>query len=241
MGQYYHPTCIDKMESLSSHDFGNGSKLMEHSYIGNRFMEAVEHMLSPEGPWHKTRFCWAGDYMDNDLFLDGVELTPDEEGDIPKTLYQAGRNLNPFTTPDYNSMNYDERDAEINRLADEWFATLPKRGRFLVNHTKELCIDLEKVKAFEKYEGSSWAIHPLSLLTCSGNGRGGGDFSKDRDKGFPPEQVGEWAGDVISLEYEPKYVVIDPTTFKPVSDEELKEYDGLVKGIGLEKFEEAIS
>jgi hypothetical protein len=44
---------------------------------------------------------------------------------------------------------------------------------------------------------SSWKIHPLSILTSSGNGRGGGDYRNDDDT-----NVGSWAGDVISSEYE---------------------------------------
>ena len=38
-----------------------------------------------------------------------------------------------------------------------------------------------------------WMIHPLSLLTASGNGRGGGDY-----RGHNKHLVGLWAGDVIS-------------------------------------------
>ena len=39
-------------------------------------------------------------------------------------------------------------------------------------------------------------IHPLPLLTCEGNGRGGGDFSGEN------EFVGSWARDVVSIEFD---------------------------------------
>ena len=44
MGQYYHPTMIDEAGNITwvyTHDYHNGLKLMEHSYIGNSVMNAV--------------------------------------------------------------------------------------------------------------------------------------------------------------------------------------------------------
>jgi len=64
MGQYYHPINEDKMEHLYSHDYDNGLKLMEHSWMGNNFVRTVEHLLSPGQPWHKCRLTWSGDYGD---------------------------------------------------------------------------------------------------------------------------------------------------------------------------------
>jgi len=61
---------------------------------------------------------------------------------------------------------------------------------FLVNHTKRQFVDKSKVP---KGRGG-FQIHPLPLLTCEGNGRGGGDFD-----GTSP-LIGSWARDVISAE-----------------------------------------
>ena len=55
LGQYYTPVNIDTMEWVKSHDYGNGSKLMEHSYIGNNFVEAIEMLLLPGARWDKAR------------------------------------------------------------------------------------------------------------------------------------------------------------------------------------------
>jgi len=55
MGQYYKPISIDKMTFLYSHDYGNGLKLMEHSYIGNNLVNTVESLLAPDGEWYKNR------------------------------------------------------------------------------------------------------------------------------------------------------------------------------------------
>ena len=61
MGQYYNAICVDTSEWVYSHDYQCGSKLMEHSYIDNAFVNAVMTLLSPGGAWHKKRIVWAGD------------------------------------------------------------------------------------------------------------------------------------------------------------------------------------
>lgn len=45
-----------------SHRFGSGLKLMEHSWIGNRFVAEVEHFLVA----NPCRLVWAGDYADEE-------------------------------------------------------------------------------------------------------------------------------------------------------------------------------
>ena len=61
---------------------------------------------------------------------------------------------------------------------------------FLVNHTKRQFVDKSKI---QKGLGG-FQIHPLPLLTCEGNGRGGGDFYGESPL------IGSWARDVISAE-----------------------------------------
>jgi hypothetical protein len=71
MGQYYRAIIIDKdgkilgwicprKISCSS----GGAELLEHSYLGSRFVSAFEFTLSPQGSFHKSRVVWAGDYAD---------------------------------------------------------------------------------------------------------------------------------------------------------------------------------
>lgn len=64
MGQYYKPVSLEKLEYVYSHDYGNGLKLMEHSYIGNDFVAVVENLIKKGGAWHKDRIVWAGDYAE---------------------------------------------------------------------------------------------------------------------------------------------------------------------------------
>jgi hypothetical protein len=64
---------------------------------------------------------------------------------------------------------------------------------YIVNHTKKVYV--------KKTDG----LHPLSLLTAEGNGRGGGDYN-----GPNMDMVGTWARDVISMENEaPDYTLVD--------------------------------
>lgn len=52
-----------------SHDFGNGLKLMEHSYIDNNFVDAVMRELTEVGG---ARLAWAGDYADDEPGGDSI-------------------------------------------------------------------------------------------------------------------------------------------------------------------------
>ena len=63
----------------------------------------------------------------------------------------------------------------------------PFNAKWLLNHDKKVAV------AIPVYIKGVWQIHPLPLLTCEGNGRGGGDF-----RGTNPN-VGAWARDRISV------------------------------------------
>lgn len=167
MGQYYTAVSLDAKEAL--HPFG--AKLMEHSWLENSHMKQVERLLSPGNPWHKTRIVWAGDYMDEGIFLEEKDLK-DEEGNI-NGLYSIASKY-PLSTPS------DGPDT-----------------RYILNHTKNIYIDKNDIPDVPGEGNEGWKIHPLSILTSSGNGRGGGDYRDEDD-----ENVGSWAGDVISTEFE---------------------------------------
>jgi hypothetical protein len=203
MGQYYKPVNLDTMEYLYSHDFDNGLKLMEHSYIGNNFVGAVERLLSPEGPWHRCRLVWAGDYADEGEFLpEGATMNDDDGKPFTPNVYQyAKKNISGFECDDDWNAPYEVRQAKAKKATEKFLSGLPEAGTILVNWTKKVCLDLTKEK-----NDTDWIIHPLSLLTCSGNGRGGGDYRGDSDV------VGTWAGDEISMEHEvPEGIeLIDP-------------------------------
>ena len=66
MGQYYSPVIYNEedntFKNYCCYDYGNGAKLMEHSYIGNNFAETVLKQLY-KAP---RRLAWVGDYAEVD-------------------------------------------------------------------------------------------------------------------------------------------------------------------------------
>lgn len=179
MGQYYHPININTMEWLSSHDYNNGLKLMEHSYIGNEFVGAIMHLLSEGQPWHKARIVWAGDYAKRkrkDFFPDAteaeqvVEELNDSDGNLYGQITNEGH-IKPESMPEKEQVN-----------------------SILVNHTRREYVDLRRVMKESDGE-TTYIVNPLPLLTADGNGLGGGDYN-----GTHMEDVGRWAGDAISVE-----------------------------------------
>ena len=159
MGQYYYPIVLSAdgkiVVWMCAHNYGNGLKLLEHSYLGNNFVSTFEFGLSPEGPHHKSRVVWAGDYADNE---------PDQE----KNLYRMCNEYTMIVPQEKDTTTY----------------------RYIVNHSKRQFVDKMACKSGE--EGMKY--HPLPLLTCEGNGRGGGDYPGDSPL------IGSWARDVISVE-----------------------------------------
>ncbi len=171
MGQYYKPISIDKMQFVNSHDYSNGLKLMEHSWIGNDFVAVVERLIAKGGKWFGDRIVWAGDYADTE---------PDH--DEGENLYHLVGENKIKPNPVKNNGNPE--------------------FRFIVNMDKKVFVDLKKVPMSDSYtdeNGKVWPyhIHPLPLLTCEGNGRGGGDFC-----GNEKNLVGVWARDRITAQNE---------------------------------------
>ena len=78
MGQYYKAIILGE-EQVNTEEiirffleafFGSGSKLTEHSYIDNPFVNTFEFLLTKEGMFYKSRVVWAGDYADNEKNMD---------------------------------------------------------------------------------------------------------------------------------------------------------------------------
>ena len=87
-----------------------------------------------------------------------------------------------------------KNDTIYSRLKDE-MEIIPNKSnryyRFLINHDLEEFVDKDKVRDINGIKG--YKIHPLPLLTCEGNGRGGGDFRGGSSF------VGNWARNRISV------------------------------------------
>lgn len=197
MGQYYTPTFIAENGSLRtiySHDFDNGLKLMEHSYIGNDFVNAALLLLE-QSP---LRVAWIGDYA-NDKYGDPYESILEWE-DFTR-IYEAA---------------WDEKDTF--KLGKDAFSTkglrmvctMETQKRYLVNHSKNLYLKMGDYISrnmwhdkgawengrYNSFLTTDWCIHPLPLLTACGNGRGGGDYHDS----YPNyDKVGAWAFDLLEF------------------------------------------
>lgn len=186
MGQYYKATFLDKNADvtasdwnpikmqLSPYDFNNGAKLMEHSWVDDSYVQAVEYLLSKDK--EGTRFAWCGDYAEN---FNGLEC-----------------NLYDFGDDDACREGLAQLFKDGVLIADRGFIgenvyriENPKTYKYILNHSKKLYVVIPKQN--EHYT----VIHPLPLLTCESNGLGGGDYFSEKDA----DLVGSWKYDRISV------------------------------------------
>lgn len=202
MGQYYSPQIFKSNKPMSEetllasfycHEYGQGLKLTEHSFFTNPVVEAVIACVCSFG---KARVAWVGDYSD--------DITRKKE---TYSLYHHNHerlNIHPYQAP-----------------------KMPKGLVWMINQTKKECVNLETYPKYfkatryslgennclvEKKEISNM-LHPLPLLTCMGNGRGGGDYYDKYWGTETADYVGRWAGDIITFsDKEPNdnYTEIEP-------------------------------
>ena len=178
MGQYYKAIILDNnnkpLSKFSPLENGNGSKLMEHSWMGNDFVNCVENQLIDK----PKRLVWSGDYADNENYK---TLDKDEV----KTILKLDSNLDKDEIKKEGINLYT-----LSEIIDETKLNTGsfKKGKYLINFDKKEFVNKTKVPK----DSDGWVIHPLPLLTCEGNGKGGYDFYGD-EKGL----VGRWSRDII--------------------------------------------
>ena len=173
MGQYYYPTIIRRDGTVDQYlalDYDNGLKLMEHSYIGNHFVDNILHTLFH----NKGKLAWLGDYtvaedtFEDDTIFKGALGLFASEGDFVKR---------------YSRLTKDEN--------------FSLEGKIILNHSKKEYIVMSKYIEIAKEELESeddFIVNPVPLLTASSNGRGGGDY-----RGVNEEYCGLWCGDIIEV------------------------------------------
>ena len=175
MGQYYMPAIIDKInqvKTLYAHDFDNGLKLTEHSWIGNYFVNAVISLIYK----NPRKVAWIGDYSDDQL---GDAYEKKIQRDDFMRYYEMVWNQESNQLP---RGKFTERDTTI--LEHDTV------NMYIVNNSMQQYIDIGKYIKNNTYDG--WCVNPLPILTACGNGRGGGDY-----RGINSDMVGSWAFDLI--------------------------------------------
>jgi len=199
MGQYYKAVFLTEnnkpLASVSSYDFGNGAKLMEHSWAKNPFVRFVERqlMVAPQ------KVVWAGDYADEEnpstLTNAEIKVLADEESEYwnSKVLKEKGVNLYSLSET-IGRLTHDESIKD--KYEHDYKEVAPLTAKYLVNHDKQEFVDKTKTPK----DSDGWAIHPLPILTCEGNGRGGGDFFINTEiKQGNTSLIGAWARNRISV------------------------------------------
>lgn len=196
MGQYYTATLTrnNKTRCFFPLEFDSGSKLTEHSWIGNNFVGTVASKIYNR----KGRLAWVGDYasgvVDKVTSADGTscQFTPDE-------LYSGGR--------DYQDSKGNWHTQKLMGLskAPVVFTEFDYTDKYFINLTRKEYIDMNEFIARSSMTDESWlgwCQNPVSLMTAVGNNQGGGDYY-DNLIGF--EYVGTWAFDeVVIKDKEPK-------------------------------------
>lgn len=196
MGQYYFPLLIDDNGDKfrgDSHDFDTGLKLMEHSWVGNNFVNAILGTIES----HPMRLAWVGDYSDGVVY----DYTDFGDGFI------VGRDA---YMPYYSCAMESTGEAKtLEKTTPKLLFDLDCADYFVVNITKQIYIDLEKYvsqNAQSDFGFGMYCINPIPLLTSIGNGEGGGDYGGR--EGI--SDVGTWAFDKIYIS------AIRPGTMKEV-------------------------
>jgi hypothetical protein len=66
MGQYYKVILLNAqgIQFFIEITFGYGMKLTEHSSLESNFVNSIEELFTPDGPFYKYSLVWAGDYGD---------------------------------------------------------------------------------------------------------------------------------------------------------------------------------
>jgi len=186
MGEYFRATLKkkddDKCVVLSSWAYDNGSKIMEHSYIGNHYVMAIDSLLF-NNPQH---LAWVGDYTDSD----DLQNYSDDQKAVLTTMW---RQAWPENDPD----DFGQNGPEIEDDEDSPFS-LTDMYLYIINHSKKELIILSRYykNMCQKHNNVSYfmPIHPLPLLTALGHGKGGGCYY-----GINEDKIGMWAGDIIEI------------------------------------------
>lgn len=173
MGQYYKVVTMDEAGVIKAYDRHvdgeyTPAKLMEHSWWFNEFVSTITKML-----YHNPmRIAWVGDYA---YQLDAFD---EDEQIMLEKMYEVAW-------------------VEDSKLLGVKKDMLQLDGKFLVNHTDKTYVDCDQYRSLSDSDDTGWIIHPLPLLTCIGNGLGGGDY-----KGINMDYVGSWYMSEISVEDE---------------------------------------
>ena len=217
MGQYHMPVCVDTMEQINPHRFGDGLKLMEFGCSGSGTMAAVGLLLMGEGRWAGKRIVIVGDYAEADDVpgIPNVDRLYASKADALE--YPEHYPLPPSEYPDDISkemwpllVEHGYWDGIPTESKDHWFisdAHSMKGDRPEPSGVEAFIANLDKKEALSPAtfgDDPRWdsfiadygggVMTALAVLLACSNGRGGGDARADLG-----DWAGRWAGDHIGI------------------------------------------
>ena len=175
MGQYYKVIILDGdnivLTWLCPYSFSGGAKLMEHAYMDDALVKAVEQLIRPGGDYYKKQLVWAGDYADC-------------EANAGANLYSLVETMQQLQS--WPPIGAKDDDAAVSVHDGDSL-------RYIVNHTKHVYVD--KQHPLNQIRDDQWnvIVHPLPLLVSES---GGGDYCGNNEG-----LCGTWARDSISVEH----------------------------------------
>lgn len=215
MGQYYKCVVLKNdwketnkpvRAALSSYDFDNGAKLMEHSYVHNKYVSAFMHLVHELDTDRTGLPCvWCGDYADT-FATEGLPLIERINHDTQESEFVGGFQAYNEACDWMNEYNDNKSEEYLDVI--ELVKDAPKHNyNYIINHTKKQYVEVPK------YDKTKWQIHPLPILLSDGCSRGSGDYCneicinpEETDyckrkyvKKHNAQFVGLWAYDTISV------------------------------------------
>jgi len=177
MGQYYNPCILTENKKqvkawVYSHDIKYKLKRSDGSVIeiGNG-LKLMEHS-----------------YLKNDFVMAFESLIVDN----PENVVWCGDYANNVKGCKTNLYDRCKDDSKVTPSDKPNIS----KTRYVINHDKKEFVD--KYKVVESEHG--YKLHPLPLLTCNSNGRGGGDFRVDNEMNQGNVKlIGKWAYNLISV------------------------------------------
>ena len=206
MGQYFIGVVLKKdwnnnaypiRATLNPQDFYNGSKLMEHSYVNNSYVQAFQRLVSLLDDGKGVPCVWAGDYAPNI----STKALPIDDNNI----YTVGLNVWRY------AYNWNKETGSQSSLVKD-IITLNEKDKlfdfkYILNRTKKEYVIVPEDDPL------LLVIHPLPMLLATGNEEGGGGSYQN---GTDMDKIGSWAFDYISLTNNPKDI---PNNYKELKCE----------------------
>ena len=202
MGQYYNCVVLKKdwketnkpvRAALSPYDFNNGAKLMEHSYVHSKYVNAFMYLVHELDTDRSGLPCvWCGDYADR-FATEGLPLIESINPDTQESKFVGGfkaYNEACDWMGEYGGKKSNEYLDVIKLVKDA-----PKHYyNYIINHTKKQYVEVPNC------DKTKWLIHPLPILLADGNGKGSEDYYEGKyGEKHNARFVGLWAYDTISV------------------------------------------